>query len=91
MSEETNKIVIKDEDGQEIELFVLEETRINGTSYILTTDAPEEEDGECYILKDVSEPEDTDAKLQFVENEDELNFAGKIFAELLEDTEVVFE
>ncbi len=92
MAEDTNKIVIKDEDGKEIELYVLEETKINGAYYILTTDAEEDEDGECYILKDVSKAEDVEAVFQFVENEDELNFVGKIFAELIEDdTEVVLE
>lgn len=89
--EDTNKIVIKDDEGNEIELFVLEATKINGAYYILTTDAQEDEDGECYILKDISKPEDAEAVYQFVENEDELNFVGKIFAELMEDTEVVFE
>ncbi|MDO4938342.1 MAG: DUF1292 domain-containing protein [Lachnospiraceae bacterium] len=92
MTEDTNKIAINDEEGNEIELFVLEATKINGANYILTTDAAEDEDGECYILKDVSKPEDTDAIFQFVENEDELNYVGKIFAELMgEDTEVVLE
>ena len=91
MTEDTNKITIKDEDGNEIELFVLEETKINGAYYILTTDAKDDEDGECYILKDVSKPEDTEAVYQFVENDDEINYVGKIFAELMEDTEVVFE
>ena len=91
MMEDTNKIVIKDDEGNEIELFVLEATKINGAYYILTTDAQEDEDGECYILKDISKPEDAEAVYQFVENEDELNFVGKIFAELMEDTEVVFE
>lgn len=89
--EDTNKIVIKDDEENEIELFVLEATKINGAYYILTTDAQVDEDGECYILKDISKPEDAEAVYQFVENEDELNFVGKIFAELMEDTEVVFE
>lgn len=92
MTEDTNLITIKDEEGNEIELYVLEETKINGAYYILTTDAPEDEDGECYILKDVSRPEDADAVYQFVEDDNELNFVGKIFAELMDDnTEVVLE
>ena len=33
------------------EFFVLEETRINGSTYILVTDS-EEEDAECLILKE---------------------------------------
>lgn len=88
---EDNKIVITDEDGNEIELYVLEETKINGAYYILTTDAAGDEDGECYVLKDVSKAEDEEAIYKFVENEDELNFVGKIFAELMSDTEVTIE
>lgn len=91
MTEGTNKIVIKDDENNEIELYVLEETKINGAFYILTTDAEEGEDGECYILKDVSKQEDENAIYQFVENDDELNYVGKIFAELMDDTEVVFD
>jgi len=88
---EDNKIVITDEEGNEINLYVLEETKINGAFYILTTDAEEDEDGECYILKDVSKAEDEEAVYQFVENDDELNFVGKIFSELMSDTEVTIE
>jgi len=88
---EDNKIVITDEEGNEINLYVLEETKINGAYYILTTDAQEDEDGECYILKDVSKTEDEEAVYQFVENDDELNFVGKIFSELMSDTEVTIE
>lgn len=91
MTEGTNKIVIKDDENNEIELYVLEETKINGAFYILTTDAEDDEDGECYILKDVSKQEDENAIYQFVENDDELNYVGKIFAELMDDTEVVFD
>lgn len=78
-----NKITIIDEEGNAIELFALEETKINGMNYILVTDAPEDEDGECFIMKDTSKAEDTEAVYSFVENEDELAFVGKIFAELM--------
>ena len=49
-----NRITIIDEEGNAIELFALEETKINGMNYILVTDAPEDEDGECFIMKDTS-------------------------------------
>lgn len=88
---EENKIVIIDDENNEIELFILEETKINGAYYILTTDAEEDEDGECYILKDVSKAEEEEAVYQFVENDDELEFVGKIFSELMSDTEVTIE
>ena len=39
------------EDGENIKLSVLEETKINGISYILVTDSFEGEDGELYICR----------------------------------------
>ena len=57
-------------------------------SYLLVTDSEEEEDGECYILKDVSKAEDSDAVYEFVENDDEMDYLFKIFTELMEDMEV---
>lgn len=82
------KIVLQNEDGDSIEFYVLEETRINGMNYILVTDSDEDEDGECYIMKDVSGPEDGDAVYEFVEKDDELDFLYRIFSELLEDMDV---
>ena len=50
-------IIFDGEDGTEIELGILEQTRVNGSMYLLVVD-PEESDEEgsaAYILKDVSE------------------------------------
>ena len=50
------KIVFIDDDGNEVEMFVIEETRINNVNYILVTDDDgESEEAEAYILKDVSD------------------------------------
>mgnify|MGYP000482455703 CR=1 FL=1 len=42
-----------DESGDSVEFFVLEQTKINGASYILVTDS-QEDDAECLILKKVN-------------------------------------
>ena len=73
-------------DGEETEFFVLEQTRVNGTSYILVTDS-EEGDAECLILKDRSEREDTDSIYEIVEDDTELAAVSGVFEELLEDIE----
>ena len=39
------------------EFFVLEETKINGSAYILVVDS-EEDDAECLILREVEESKD---------------------------------
>ena len=77
-------IRLTDENGEEIELTVLESTRINGMNYILATDAAEEEDGDCYLLKDLSGDDESEAVYQFVENDDELDYMFKIFTELMD-------
>ena len=59
MSEE-KMITLETEEGENVDFYVLEETKINGMSYLLVTDT-EDEDGECYILKDRSKAEDEEA------------------------------
>lgn len=83
------KITLETDTGELVDFYVLEETRINGMNYLMVTDSDdEEEDGECYILKDVSRAEDSDAIYEFVENDDELDYLYRIFTELMEDMEV---
>ncbi len=82
------KIVFENSDGESIDFYVLEETRINGMNYILVTDSEEDEDGECYIMKDVSGEEDGEAVYEFVEKDDELDYLYRIFTELMEDMDV---
>ena len=76
-----------DETGAEVPLFVLEETKINGMYYLLAADT-EDGDGDCYILKDVSRPEDTEAVYEPVENDSEAEYVFRIFQELMGDSGV---
>lgn len=83
------KIVLETDTGELVDFYVLEETRIGGMNYLLVTDSEEDdEEGECYILKDVSQAEDSEAVYEFVENDDELDYLTRIFTELMEDMEV---
>lgn len=83
------KITLETDTGELVDFYVLEETRINGMNYLLVTDSEEDdEEGECYILKDVSKAEDSDAVYEFVENDDEMDYLYRIFTELLEDMAV---
>lgn len=82
------KIKFMLDDGESsVDFFVLEETKINGVSYILVTDS-EDEDGECMILKDTSKPEEKESLYQIVEDDVELAAVSKVFGELLEDIEI---
>ena len=85
---EEKKITLVDED-QTIEFYVVEETKLNGRNYLLVTDAEEDdEDGDCYILKDMSAEADAEALYEFVEDEEELEGLMKIFEELLDDVDI---
>ena len=44
---------MSEEMHEEVEFYVLEQTKVNGVSYILVTDS-EEDDAECLILQDNS-------------------------------------
>ena len=77
------------EDGENIKLSVLEETTINGISYILVTDSFEGEDGECYIMKDISNGDSEDANYIFVEDENELDSVFEIFEKMMDDIDIV--
>ncbi len=88
---EEKKITLVDED-QTLEFFVLEETKLNGKNYLLVTDAEDdEEEAECYILRDMSAEGDEDALYEFVEDESELEGLMKIFEALLDDVDVDIE
>ena len=85
-------ITLTTSDGEKLEFYVLEETRISGMNYLLVTDSAEEdEEGECYILKDRSRPEEEEAVYEFVEDDDEIDYLFKIFTELMEDMDVELE
>lgn len=89
---EEKMITLETEDGDCVDFYVLEETRINGMNYLLVTDSEEDdEEGECYILKDKSRAEDADAIYEFVEDDDEMEYLFKIFEELMEDMDVDLE
>ena len=77
------KIIFVDEDGNEIEMYVIEETRINNVNYLLVAEA--------YILKDISNDEDEEAVYEIVDDESEVDYIGRVFSELLEDIDITTE
>ena len=82
---EEEKIIMLMDDGSEVEFTILEKTTLGGSDYILVTDAPDDEDGECYVMRDVSEAGDEEAVYESVEDEAELDAVFKIFGEMLKD------
>jgi len=84
-----NKVIFTTDDNETVEFHVLEQTRLNGNTYLLVTDADDnEEEGNAYILKDVSADTDDSAVYNVVEDEKELEVIAKIFEELLDDIQI---
>lgn len=81
------KLTFVTDDNENVELYIIEETRANGVNYLLVTDSSGEEDtdAECYILKDTSSEADADAVYEFVEDDTEFDAISRIFAELMDD------
>ena len=82
------QIKITAENGEEIDLYVIEQTRVNGMNYLLVTES-EDDEAEAYILKDTSAQDAVDAVYEFVEDDEELNSLAQIFSELIDDAEIV--
>ncbi|MDF2951599.1 MAG: hypothetical protein K0S18_1182 [Anaerocolumna sp.] len=89
MEQKQNKVIFISEDDEEVEFLVLEQTKLNGYTYLLVTDAEvDDEEGNAYILKDVSNENDEAAVYNVVDDDTELELISKIFEELLDDIDL---
>lgn len=88
MAEERDDvIVLKDENGQEIEFEYLDTIERDGKEFIVLLpleEVDEEEEGEVVILE-VKESEDGEEEFLPVEDEDELNSIFEEFKERMKD------
>lgn len=83
------KITFTLDTGEVVDFAVLEETKINGMSYLLVTESEDEkDDAEAYILKKIAEEEQEQILYEMIEDDRELEYVSKIFAELLEDVDI---
>ena len=78
-----DKIILTADDGTEVTFYVIEETRLGASNYLLVA--------ECLILKDTSRDEDPEAVYELVEDETELDAVSKVFEELLSDEDITIE
>ena len=85
---QNNKVTFITSYNEEVEFSVLEQTTINGKNYLLVVCDEDEEEADALILKEVSNEED-DVIYDIVEDDIELNAVSSVFAELLEDYDIV--
>ena len=82
------KITFTFEDTNEtVDFFVLEQTKLNGATYLLVADN-ECDDAECLILKETESGNEQDNLYDIVEDDNELTAVSKVFEELLEDVDI---
>ena len=81
------KITFNPGGDEAVEFYVLAQTRLGGLDYILFTDC-EAGDGDAMILKDVSEPTESQAVYEAVTEDEELHAVGSLFSEILEDEDI---
>ena len=77
-------------DGEKaVDFYVLEQTTIAGVNYILVTDAEEDEEGEAYILKDISDSDAEERIYSMVEDDDEFDAVSAVFENMLDDIDLI--
>lgn len=84
-------VTLLSEDGESLNFYVLEQTKLYGYNYLLVTEDVTSDEAEVYLLKDMSTDTSKEAVYEFVEDEKELNALAEVFGELLEDMDIVKE
>lgn len=87
MSTKPEKIIFYT-DTEEVEFYVIEQTKINDVNYILVADSMDD-DAEALILKETVNEEDAE-NIVYSEIEDdvELEAIFKVFSEMLDDIDI---
>lgn len=79
------------EDGTEVDLAIIEQTKINGVNYLLVTETEDEsEDADAFILREDLMQEE-EIVYTIVEDETEISALSKVFEELLDDIDLEIE
>ena len=86
MSEKKNNIITLTSDDGDVEVEVIEKTIIDGVTYLLVADVitDDEEEGDCYILKEISNPDDEFVDYEVVSS-DEAGGIFDVFEKMLKD------
>lgn len=81
------------EDGEKIELAILEQTRINGVNYLLVSDCEDEdaEDAYAFMLKEVESEDSLESTYEEIQDPEEMISVSKIFEQLMEDIDFEVE
>lgn len=84
---ELETIIFYTEDNEEVEFYVLEQTKIGGFNYLLVVDTIDEGDqsAQALILKEQVDDNEEMSTYVIVDDDAELDYISKIFEELSDD------
>ncbi|MCR5585226.1 MAG: DUF1292 domain-containing protein [Lachnospiraceae bacterium] len=89
MAEKDEIIKFTGDSGDEVEFRVVEQTKLNGSTYLLVLNTTEGEEDEALILKEISTDDKNEITYEILEDDDELNAIAGVFEGLLEDIQLV--
>lgn len=89
MTEKDQIIKFKGESGEEIEFRVLEQTKLNGNTYLLVLDIMDGEEDEALILKEIANDGKEEITYEILEDDEEIRAIAGVFEGLLEDVTLV--
>ena len=76
------------DEGEEIPFYIIEQTTLAGTDFLLVTDSDtQENEAQVYIMQEISDQDDQTI-YEFVEDEAQLEALSKVFEELLDDVDI---
>ncbi|MFG6332622.1 MAG: DUF1292 domain-containing protein [Lachnospiraceae bacterium] len=81
------RLTFRGENGETVDFYVLEQTRVGGVNYLLAADSAEG-DGECVIFRDLSDERERESLYEIVEDEQEQEAVLAVFEQLLEDVDI---
>lgn len=82
-----DKITVYNDEGEEAEFYVLEQTQINGSAYLLAVESEDDDDAQAWIFRQAGTDED-EVYYETIDDEDELEAVVGVFEELLEDYDI---
>ncbi len=74
-------------DETEETFYIIADTRVNATNYLLVADEDSDE-ALSFILRDTAKDTDSESRYEIVEDETELSAVAAVFRELLDDYDI---
>lgn len=80
-------IKVYNEDGEEVELYIIEQTQVAGNTYLLAVEDEDSEEADMWIFKQ-SGTGDEEVYYETIEDDKELEAVAKVFEAMLEDCDI---